>query len=122
MPHRLVIALAAMTASTAIVSAALPDPVKTDAGLIVPAMNSPQDVRVFRGIPFGAPPVGALRWKPTQPPAKWDGVRSGDKFGPVCIQPKGVGRLNVSVDLPDSPPTSEDRSEERRVGKECRSR
>jgi para-nitrobenzyl esterase len=97
-----------MTASTAIVSAALPDPVKTDAGLIVPAMNSPQDVRVFRGIPFGAPPVGALRWKPTQPPAKWDGVRSGDKFGPVCIQPKGVGRLNVSVDLPDSPPTSED--------------
>ncbi len=63
---------------------------------------------MFRGIPFGAPPVGALRWKPTEPPAKWDGVRKGDSFGPVCVQPKGVGRLNVSVDMPDSPPASED--------------
>ncbi len=95
-------------ASVAIVSAAIPDPIKTDAGLVAAASNSPEGIRVFRGIPFGAPPVGALRWKPTEPPAKWDGVRKGDSFGPVCVQPKGVGRLNVSVDMPDSPPTSED--------------
>ena len=103
-----VIIAIAIAASATVLVAALPDAVKTDAGLISAAVNSPADVRVFRGIPFGAPPVGSLRWKPTQPPAKWDGVRKGDAFGPVCVQPKGVGRLNVSVDMPDSPPASED--------------
>jgi para-nitrobenzyl esterase len=88
--------------------AATSDPVRTDAGLIAPAANSPEGIRVFRGVPFGAPPVGDLRWKPTQPPAHWDSVRKGDAFGPVCVQPKGVGRLNVSVDLPDSPKADED--------------
>ena len=83
--------------------AAAPDPVRTDAGLIAPAANSPDGVRVFRGIPFGAPPVGPLRWKAPQPVAHWDGVRKADAFGPVCVQPKGAGRLNVSVDMPDSP-------------------
>src|SRR5438067_10709764 len=100
--------IAAIAASATVLVAALPDPVKTDAGLIAAAANSPEGIRVFRGIPFGAPPVGSLRWKPTQPPPKWDGVRKGDAFGPVCVQPKGSGRLNVSVDMPDSPPSSED--------------
>src|SRR5262249_36547845 len=40
--------------------------------------------------------------------AKWTGVRKADTFVSVCVQPKGVGRLNVSVDLPDSPAASED--------------
>src|SRR5580765_7916616 len=111
MDKRFVVAVIAVAASVAIVSAALPEPVKPvkiDAGLIASAKNSPDGVRVFRGIPFGAPPVGARRWKPTQPPVSWNGVRPGDRFGNVCIQPKGVGRLNVSVDMPDSPATSED--------------
>jgi para-nitrobenzyl esterase len=88
--------------------AAGPEPVRTDAGLIAPAANSPDGIRVFRGIPFGAPPVGALRWKTPEPVAHWDGVRKADAFGPVCVQPKGVGRLNVSVDMPDSPKADED--------------
>jgi para-nitrobenzyl esterase len=88
--------------------AATVDPVRTDAGLIAPAANSPDGVRVFRGIPFGAPPVGPLRWKAPQPVAPWNGVRKADAFGPVCVQPKGAGRLNVSVDLPDSPRADED--------------
>jgi len=108
MYKRPVLGLAVVAASAAIVSAALPDPVKTDAGLVAAALNSPEGVRVYRGIPFAAPPVGALRWKPAQPAVKWDGVRKSDTFGPVCVQPKGVGRLNVSVDFPDSPPQSED--------------
>ena len=97
-------------ALTAIVvlPAAATDPVRTDAGLIAPAANSPDGVRVFRGIPFGAPPVGPLRWKAPQPVAHWDGVRPSDAFGPVCVQPKGAGRLNVSVDMPDSPRADED--------------
>jgi para-nitrobenzyl esterase len=88
--------------------AAAPEPVRTDAGLITPAANSPEGVRVFRGIPFGAPPVGPLRWNAPQPVPSWDGVRKADAFGPVCVQPKGVGRLNVSVDMPDSPKADED--------------
>ncbi|MGO9337237.1 MAG: carboxylesterase family protein [Terracidiphilus sp.] len=41
---------------------------------------------VYRGIPFAAPPVGDLRWRPPQPAAKWQGVRPADKFAPQCVQ------------------------------------
>ncbi len=44
------------------------------------------DVTVFRGIPFAAPPVGDLRWKAPQPPTPWRGVRAADTFGPTCMQ------------------------------------
>ena len=47
--------IAAIAASATVLVAALPDPVKTDAGLVAAAANSPEGVRVFRGIPFGAP-------------------------------------------------------------------
>ncbi len=60
------------TLVTAVVlPAATTEPVRTDAGLIAPAANSPDGVRVFRGIPFGAPPIGPLRWKAPQPVAPW---------------------------------------------------
>jgi para-nitrobenzyl esterase len=84
------------------------EPVKTDAGLLSGTSAAAPGLRVFKGIPFAAPPVGALRWRAPQPVAKWTGVRNADKFGNVCVQPKGVGRLNISVDLPDSPAASED--------------
>jgi para-nitrobenzyl esterase len=41
---------------------------------------------VYRGIPFAAPPVGDLRWRPPQPAAKWEGVKRADKFAPECMQ------------------------------------
>ncbi|MGO8756523.1 MAG: carboxylesterase family protein [Terracidiphilus sp.] len=41
---------------------------------------------VYRGVPFAAPPVGDLRWRPPQPATKWDGVRQADKFAPQCVQ------------------------------------
>ena len=44
----------------------------------------------FRGIPFAAPPVGELRWKPPQPHAAWDGVRDATEFGPICPQVAGT--------------------------------
>lgn len=48
-----------------------------------------QSLRIFRGIPFAAPPVGDLRWRAPQPAAKWDGVRKADKFAPQCVQNMG---------------------------------
>src|SRR5439155_1408957 len=88
--------------------AGVPEPVKTDAGVLSGTSAAAPGVRVFKGVPFAAPPVGALRWRAPQPVAKWTGVRKADTFGDVCVQPKGIGRLNVSVDLPDSPAASED--------------
>jgi para-nitrobenzyl esterase len=44
------------------------------------------ELRVFKGIPYAAPPVGTLRWKEPQPVAQWSGVRQATQFGPRCMQ------------------------------------
>jgi para-nitrobenzyl esterase len=48
-------------------------------------------VQAFMGVPFAAPPVRALRWKPPQPVASWTGVRDATQPAPMCLQP-GRGR------------------------------
>ncbi len=42
--------------------------------------------KAFLGLPYAAPPVGALRWKAPEPAAKWSGVRDASKFGNRCEQ------------------------------------
>lgn len=42
--------------------------------------------RQFLGIPFAAPPIGALRWRPPAPPTPWQGVRQATAFGNACPQ------------------------------------
>lgn len=89
--------------------AAIPDPVKVSSGRIS-GVTLKSGVRAFKGIPFGAPPIGPLRWREPQSPEPWSGIRKADTFGNVCMQnpaPKRVP-VNVAVDLPDSPKTSED--------------
>jgi para-nitrobenzyl esterase len=76
-------------AATASAHAALPEPVSIDTGLITGTTTTSPEVRVFKGIPFAAPPVGDLRWRAPQPAAHWDGVRAADQFGPVCMQNRG---------------------------------
>ena len=66
--------------------AAIDDPVRLDTGMISGATTGSPDVRVFKGIPFAAPPVGDLRWRAPKPAAHWEGVRKADEFGPVCMQ------------------------------------
>jgi para-nitrobenzyl esterase len=56
----------------------------------------------FKNIPYAAPPVGELRWRPPQPAKNWQGVRDASRFGPACIQPLVEG-LN-----PELVPGSED--------------
>src|ERR1700746_258984 len=53
----------------------------------------------FLGIPYAAPPVGALRWQPPQPAASWPGVRDATQFAPHCPQPAGpFGQASTSED------------------------
>ena len=73
-------------ASVATVSAAINDPIRLDTGMISGVPGNSPDVRVYKGIPFAAPPVGDLRFRAPQPPAKWEGTRMADKFGPMCMQ------------------------------------
>ena len=44
------------------------------------------EVMVYRGVPFAAPPVGDLRWRPPEPPAAWEGVRDATAAAPACMQ------------------------------------
>jgi len=58
--------------------------VKIDTGELQGAVAD--DVVSFKGIPFAAPPVGELRWRPPQPVARWTGVRQATDFGADCMQ------------------------------------
>jgi para-nitrobenzyl esterase len=88
--------------------AALTAPVKTNKGLVKGVQALSPGIEVWKGIPFAKPPVGDLRWRAPQPVTAWKGVRSGAKFGDVCLQPRGKGRPNITTDEPDSPAMSED--------------
>src|SRR5665213_2527019 len=44
----------------------------------------------FNGIPYAKPPVGALRWCPTEPPQGWSGVREATHFGAIAPQVKSA--------------------------------
>jgi para-nitrobenzyl esterase len=66
-------------------------------GLAVPISGGTIDE--FLGIPYAAPPVGALRWQPPQPAADWSGVRDATQFAPHCPQPAGpFGQASTSED------------------------
>jgi len=51
------------------------------------------DVTVYRGIPYAAPPTGALRWREPQAPLPWTGVRDASAPVPGCIQTVAPNRL-----------------------------
>ena len=83
-------------ASAVTTPAAISDPVKTDAGQ-VSGVTLASGVRAFKGIPFGAPPVGDLRWREPQPVAKWDGVRKTESSAaPACSRAAGPQPVNVT--------------------------
>lgn len=78
--------VAAGMAAAPVIADRLAEPIKVEGGLVsgVPAFGF--DVREFRGIPFAAPPVENLRWRPPQPVVAWQGVKSSQYFAPPCMQ------------------------------------
>src|SRR5262249_26179396 len=75
-----------LTLISATAHAAINDPVKLDAGQVTGIASSSPEMRIYRGIPFAAPPVGILRWRAPQPVTHWEGIRKADEFGPICMQ------------------------------------
>ena len=57
--------------------------VRTEGGLLSGAGDP---IRVYKGIPFAAPPVGPRRWRPPEPAKPWDGIREATRFGADCPQ------------------------------------
>jgi para-nitrobenzyl esterase len=60
--------------------------VKTEKGKVTGKTINDGKVKAFLGLPYAAPPVGDLRWKAPEPPAKWKGERDATKFGAHCAQ------------------------------------
>jgi para-nitrobenzyl esterase len=75
--------------------------VQIDSGRISGITDS--GVSSYKGIPYAAPPVGNLRWRPPQPVPAWSGTRAADKVGPLCKQ-----KINTADNGVGPPPDSED--------------
>jgi para-nitrobenzyl esterase len=97
-------------------AAMIPEQVRIDTGLLSGVAGATHStVRVFKGIPYAAPPLGNNRWRAPQPAAKWDGVRKADAFGAPCAAgappagrggrgPGAPGQVTAAVVVPPREP------------------
>ena len=68
-------------------------PVTVTGGQIQGAVSDDNpDVIAFKGIPFAAPPVGDLRWRPPEPVVIWNGLRDATEPGTICMQGGSEGQ------------------------------
>jgi para-nitrobenzyl esterase len=74
------------------------------AGGEIAGTGSGTGVRIYRGIPYAAPPVGRLRWQPPQPAPPWSGVHDGTRFGSDPMQRIETSPMRLSL----APGVSED--------------
>ncbi len=89
-----------MLAAGQLVGVALGQQVSTEAGAISGVRVN--DIIVYKGVPFAAPPVGGLRWRPPELVAPWTGTRRAEEFAPACTQ------AGVSMPGETPPAVSED--------------
>jgi para-nitrobenzyl esterase len=86
-----------------------PAVVTIDGGQISGLLNNERTVIIYKGVPYAAPPVGALRWKAPQPVQAWTGTRKCDSFGASPIQGKPVPFMMYTAEfLIPADPISED--------------
>jgi para-nitrobenzyl esterase len=92
------------------------EPIHVQGGALTGTPAWAWGVRAYRGIPFAAPPVGNLRWRPPQPGVPWNGVLAATHPGARCMQnergveqaPSGVGTTGALWDEPGTYAMSED--------------
>ncbi len=75
-----------LLASVAVFAHAAPIAVTTN-GLVEGTQTD--GVAVFKGLPYAAAPVGALRWRAPQPTPAWQGTRDATRYGAACTQKRG---------------------------------
>jgi para-nitrobenzyl esterase len=83
-----ILSLFALGTATA---AAVSESVQINAGKIagVAVQDGGEKVYLFKGVPYAAPPMGALRWKAPEPVKAWDSVRDAKKWSNQCAQRAG---------------------------------
>jgi para-nitrobenzyl esterase len=81
---------------------------KTEFGVVEGLPGGNPDVTIFKGIPFAAPPVGALRWRPPKAPSSWDGIYKAYSFPNICPQQlRTPGGRHVETPLPFEAPNED---------------
>ncbi|HTN02520.1 MAG TPA: carboxylesterase family protein, partial [Planctomycetaceae bacterium] len=87
--HHITAALVFAGSLTTDLLAANAPQVKITGGVIsgTSVVQDGQPIHVFKGVPFAAPPVGDLRWRPPQSVIGWEGVRTCVEYAPACPQP-----------------------------------
>ncbi|WP_322044256.1 carboxylesterase/lipase family protein [Paraburkholderia sp. J67] len=81
--------------------------VTVDGGTVAGIVDTDRALIEYRAIPFAAPPVGELRWRPPQPVVPWHGTRVCDRFAPMCAQPARPER-SIFLEYAGEQATSED--------------
>ncbi|GGB23061.1 carboxylic ester hydrolase [Sphingomonas metalli] len=84
----------ALLAATLLLTAAAAPPVAVTGEGRVEGVALASGVDAWLGVPFAAPPLRALRWKPPQPPAKRSTTYHADRYAPECLQPLRGSRQN----------------------------
>jgi para-nitrobenzyl esterase len=84
------------------------DLLQVSGGTVAAGSESSASMRVFKGIPFAAPPVGNLRWKAPQAVPAWTGVKQANAFGNACVAGNRPAGRPGAILYQDPGPQSED--------------
>jgi para-nitrobenzyl esterase len=108
-PLQRILAFGAAAACAAVLASCAGQPAASASG--APLVNAPAgkvegvtegSLRVFKGIPYAAPPVGPARWKAPAPMARWSQTKIAKDFGAPCVQPTPRGQSIYSSDIGQS--------------------
>jgi para-nitrobenzyl esterase len=106
--HAIAICLLSTAASTIAQAPQIRTDRGTVSGFLQPAAGSNRKVATFEGIPYAAPPLAALRWRPPQPAPRWKGILYANHFSPSCMQTIRGEHLPWTREFMAQNPTSED--------------